>query len=376
MRRLLLVLIILLSASGAYAKSARQYQKEIEKENQSLKQLKKTIDDKKAEKERIAQDEKKIKAELSKIEKELARLQKQREVIRKKILATEKNLTKADNELKAANLEKNQWIELYAAESRLWFRAHKAYHSFLNDIPLDVQSLEAIRQKKSYIDGARIKEENSKVSLGNWRRYKTELMGLKAQQENSFKENELIKAQKQKLLGTTVGKRIVAENEIKGLVESARALEDVIFELVKKKKQTEQDALARKSFAEKKNKLPWPVEGKVITAFGKNKHPELDTFIISNGIKIRSVRNNAVKPVSRGEVIFSGEFRAYGLMIIVDHGGGFYTIYGLLGEIAVEEKQKVREDTVIGKIAGTGDPDLYFEVRSGGKPENPLLWLR
>ncbi len=82
-----------------------------------------------------------------------------------------------------------------------------------------------------------------------------------------------------------------------------------------------------------------------------------------------------VKAVSRGEVLFSGEFRSYGQMIVIDHGGGFYTIYGQLSELYVQEGQKVQEAAVIGKL-GADQPILYFEVRSENKVEDPELWLK
>ena len=118
------------------------------------------------------------------------------------------------------------------------------------------------------------------------------------------------------------------------------------------------------------------MEGDIVVKFGRNKHPEFDTYIISNGIRIKGEPNSAVKAVSKGEVIFCGEFRSYGQMVIIDHGGGFYTIYGQLSEILVTEGQKVQEANVIAKIGSGTQSTLYFEVRSENKVEDPEVWLK
>ena len=83
-----------------------------------------------------------------------------------------------------------------------------------------------------------------------------------------------------------------------------------------------------------------------------------------------------VKPVDKGEVLFTGEFRSYGQMVIIDHGSTFYSIYGQLGEINVEEGQKVKATDTIGKLSSKKEPILYFEIRHNGKPEDPVAWLK
>ena len=74
--------------------------------------------------------------------------------------------------------------------------------------------------------------------------------------------------------------------------------------------------------------------------------------------------------------LFSGEFRVYGRMIILDHGGGFYTIYGQLDDIFIEEGQIINAYDPIGTISGDDEPVLYFEVRSDATAEDPMLWLK
>jgi septal ring factor EnvC (AmiA/AmiB activator) len=164
-------------------------------------------------------------------------------------------------------------------------------------------------------------------------------------------------------------------------------LENMINSLIAEKKKTEAElaaAQAEKTARKRKSQpqirsarrhISWPVEGKLIASFGKSKHPELDTIVVSNGIKIDAAPQADIKCVEKGEIIYSGEFRAYGKMIIVDHRGEFYSIYGQLGTINVEEGNKVKKGEVLGQL-GNAEHTLYFEVRTGNQPEDPLPWLK
>ena len=191
-----------------------------------------------------------------------------------------------------------------------------------------------------------------------------------------MQEQAGVKDQKKVILKTTVGRRIAADAEIHKLTESSKALEQLIMKLEREKKKTEQEAVEKMAFTEKKNRLPWPVQGNIVMKFGRNKHPEFDTYIISNGVRIKTAGNCDVKAVSKGEIIFCGDFRSYGLMVIIDHGGGFYSVYGSLGDISVSDGAQVKAGGVIGELSSGDDPVLYFEVRADGKVQDPLLWLK
>ena len=109
--------------------------------------------------------------------------------------------------------------------------------------------------------------------------------------------------------------------------------------------------------------------------YGKNKHPDLNTNVISNGIKIKARNNAIIKSVDEGEVVFTGEFRSYGKMIIIDHKGVFFSVYGELGNILVSEGQAVSRGANIAKLGSGDNSVLYFEIRQYNVPENPVLWL-
>jgi septal ring factor EnvC (AmiA/AmiB activator) len=123
--------------------------------------------------------------------------------------------------------------------------------------------------------------------------------------------------------------------------------------------------------------LPWPVEGPVRTPFGRRKHPRFDTYTIHNGIDIEAPADAPVRAVHDGKVVFADRFRGYGLLVVVDHGGKHYSLYGQLADLAVSNGQDVAAGTVLGRAdpAGADGPGVYFEMRYQGRPEDPEPWL-
>jgi septal ring factor EnvC (AmiA/AmiB activator) len=127
-----------------------------------------------------------------------------------------------------------------------------------------------------------------------------------------------------------------------------------------------------------KGSLPWPVPGRVRSGFGRRKHPRFDTYTVQNGIEIEAPVETPVTAVHEGTVVFAERFRGYGLLVVVDHGGKHHSLYAHLTEVKVTPGQRVAAGDAIGSVGTSGleGPGLYFEIRSLGKPEDPLDWLR
>jgi septal ring factor EnvC (AmiA/AmiB activator) len=125
-------------------------------------------------------------------------------------------------------------------------------------------------------------------------------------------------------------------------------------------------------------RLPWPVEGKVLNRFGMQRHPEFGTMIYRRGIDITVRTGEDVHAVRGGQVAYADWYKGYGRLVIIDHGGGLYTLYGHLSQLAVTGGDQVKQGQVIGQAGDTGSlkgPRLYFEIRRNGEAEDPLLWL-
>jgi murein hydrolase activator len=126
-----------------------------------------------------------------------------------------------------------------------------------------------------------------------------------------------------------------------------------------------------------KGALPWPAPGRVRVTFGRHKHPRFETYTVHNGIEIDAPVDTPVAAVHDGTVAFADQFLGYGLLVILDHGGKNYTLYAHLAEARVQPGQHVAAGAVVGTVGASAveGAGLYFEVRSQGKPQDPMEWL-
>lgn len=125
-------------------------------------------------------------------------------------------------------------------------------------------------------------------------------------------------------------------------------------------------------------RLDWPVEGTIIYRFGRVINPN-NTTTRWNGIGISAAEGTQVHTVSAGEVVLADVMGTYGNTVIVQHGGGDYSVYGGLGGMSVSKGARVSKGQIIGTIGATDPalpPHLHFEIRKGGPAVDPLDWLR
>lgn len=172
------------------------------------------------------------------------------------------------------------------------------------------------------------------------------------------------------------------QEEIDRLKSSAKELNNLVKKLEKK---SPYKTSAHTYIDIPKKSLPWPIKGKIISYFGKEYVNDLKTWIVREGIRIKANAGYSVKPVMAGEVIYCGEFRNYGKIVIVRHEDNIFTTYGLLSSINVKNGDKVDINTDIGMVGEdlqavdteTNDKNvLYFEIRSGSDALNPMDWLK
>lgn len=125
-------------------------------------------------------------------------------------------------------------------------------------------------------------------------------------------------------------------------------------------------------------RLSWPVEGNFLYRFGRFVNPN-NTTTRWNGIGISAAAGTPVKSVSAGTVAYAGLMGTYGNTVILEHGGGDYSVYGSLAQIDVRKGMRVTKGQIIGTV-GTSDPELgphlHFEIRRGGPAVDPTEWLR
>lgn len=214
------------------------------------------------------------------------------------------------------------------------------------------------------------------------RQIENELYGLK---QNVAKMQELKKVENSKMaqLETYIEKKVLLlmkihqEKEfhakaVKELENATRNLHETMIHLKTKQKQ---DPVPQQ-FAQMKGKLPLPVNGKIL---GDAKQSGFNPFRHRKGIYIKGSPGEAVRSVFPGRVDYSGWFKGYGQLLIVDHGHRYFTVFAHLEERIKEKGESVSEGEIVGLLGDPGwqvGPGVYFEIRKGGDHLDPQKWLK
>ncbi|BCS53674.1 murein hydrolase activator EnvC [Geobacter sp. SVR] len=134
-----------------------------------------------------------------------------------------------------------------------------------------------------------------------------------------------------------------------------------------------------RGFASQKGRMSLPVRGEVVETYGKHKHPEFNSYTFSKGLSIAAGMGSDIRSIYDGNVIFADYFKGYGNMVIVDHGGGYFSLYAHAGKILKKIGADVAKNEAVATVGDTDStrgPLLYFEIRHQGKPVDPAGWVR
>lgn len=190
----------------------------------------------------------------------------------------------------------------------------------------------------------------------------------RAQSEREARRREY--EEKKAALEETQVKVAAAARRAKELEESAKAMTALLEKLGKQgRRRTSSSAkLDRPAHS-----LPWPVEGRVARPFGRERDPQLGTWTVRQGVQFACAPGAPVTAIAPGSVIFAGPFRSYGKVVIVEHGGGFFSVYGELGDIAKDKGAVLRAGE---RLASAGpEGRAYLEIRRGAEALDPADWL-
>lgn len=207
-----------------------------------------------------------------------------------------------------------------------------------------------------------------------------ELEQMRMKQENLKKTYELdrmrvVKARSRK---KDLLERIAHDEEalvalLDDLTERAERMEALLKKLESEK--TEEYTQKTAKFEELQGKLPWPADGKIKVGFGRWKHPDLGTDYDSQGLEIKVGKDRPVRAVCPGKVVFANNFKGYGKLMIVDHGESYYTLYARASVLKKQVGDRVDKGDLLALSGYAGDDTLYFEIRHGGTPLDPMTWL-
>jgi septal ring factor EnvC (AmiA/AmiB activator) len=131
------------------------------------------------------------------------------------------------------------------------------------------------------------------------------------------------------------------------------------------------------AFAETRGKLPWPVDGRLLARFGESRGDDERTKW--DGVMISAAAGSPVRAIHAGRVVFADWLRGAGLLVILDHGNGFLSLYGhnqTLLKGAGDTVKAGETISTVGTSGGQDTPALYFAIRQQGRPTDPAQWCR
>lgn len=203
---------------------------------------------------------------------------------------------------------------------------------------------------------------------------KTLLEERKATLDTEVEEEANLRAERQALLTAIRKERVAARRLAKELGAAARRLDADMGRVFGA---APAPAAAPGGFAAQRGRLPWPTVGRLEVAFGKKVDPESGMVLVARGVDIRAAQSAPVRVVFGGKVAFVGSKPGFGRLVVVDHAG-YYTLYAHLETIEVKRGQTLDPQQVLGYVGDSGSTKgayLYFELRQGRKPVDPMRWL-
>ncbi|MBS3733022.1 MAG: peptidoglycan DD-metalloendopeptidase family protein [Desulfobacterales bacterium] len=201
---------------------------------------------------------------------------------------------------------------------------------------------------------------------------RAEKRSLAKRYEESLTELAAREEERKSVLASLKSGRSKREDTLKYLRESVRRLNETVSDLDRRRDKAAGDFDAHQGL------LKMPVQGKIISTFGKHVKPDSGALNYQNGIEIRAEQGEPVKSVFAGEIAFADWVKGYGRVVIVDHGSSYHSVYAHVEDLFNGKGDTVESDQVIATVGDSGSisgPALYFEIRHRGDPVDPLQWL-
>lgn len=206
-----------------------------------------------------------------------------------------------------------------------------------------------------------------------------EMLDYKQRTDKKLAEIEGLKRQKHAVLVRVTQEKESYDRMVAELERSAARVDGILRELEQRRRATAfQPQKDVRVVQPVKGVLQWPADGEVISFFGRQKHKNFETYIQRKGIEIRTEEGSAIRAVMPGTVVYADWLKGYGQVVILDHLNGFFSLYAHASTLLVKVGERVEAGHIIGETGDTGltgDSTLYFELREGAEPVDPLLWL-
>ena len=372
----------------------RDYEEELRYQNEAINSLKTEIKQLRSKIKSAESRERSASSRILSLDEEISltaklirSLKNEEEKTRKKIIQLKTDILKNENELDALRSRykkrvvnsylKGQLTDLERVfSSTTWrqamYRTH--YLKIISDIEKKIVN---------QIEKLLIQISKQKLELEAVLRQNLKLARDKEQQINSFRN---MRIDREKELNSIRNDKKALANYIGEKEAGVQQLENIIKKVLEDKARFErelrirkqQEALRTKSFKALKGQLPWPAEGRIIARFGRQWNSKLKTTTENPGVDIKGQPGSAIRSILGGIVTTITYIRGYGTTLIIDHGGGFYTVYSHVTNIQTAVDSQVRNGDVIAYMGDSGSINgskLHFEIWGKGQKLDPEKWL-
>jgi septal ring factor EnvC (AmiA/AmiB activator) len=200
-----------------------------------------------------------------------------------------------------------------------------------------------------------------------------ELARLESAQKAQLGQLEQARQQRGRVLASLEQESRNRSQSLARLQRQQAALEKLLKDLNKALERFPVDA--NDAFAKLRGQLAWPVEGKLVARYGETRAGGVKW----NGVLVAADRGTPVHAVYHGRVAYADWLPGLGLLLIIDHGNGYLSLYAHNERLYAAAGAQVRAgDTVagVGDSGGRSQDELYFEIRRGGKPVDPRPWFK
>ncbi len=372
----------------------RDYDEELKYQNDAINALKTEINQLRLKIKTAESRERSASTRISSLDEEISltaklirSLKSEEEKTRKRILQLKSEILKNENELESLRVRYKKRIVNSYRKGRLtdlekvfssttWRQAiyRTQYLKIISDIE---------KKLTNQIESLLIQISQQKLELEAVLRNNLKLVRDKQQQISSYRD---MRIDREKELNRIRNDKKALSNYIEEKEAGIIQLESIIKKVLEDKARFErelrirkqQEALKTKSFKALKGQLPWPADGRIIAKFGRQWNSKLKTTTENPGIDIKGQPGSPIRTVLGGVVTTITYIRGYGTTIIVDHGGGFYTVYSHVTNIQTVVDGQVRNGDIIAYMGDSGSINgskLHFEIWGKGQKLDPEKWL-
>lgn len=380
---LALTLLCLISASaGANAADLRERQAALDKLRGRIGELSASIEKDQNRRDALARELQTTERRIANAEAERTSLQQQTEAQRTRIHETEQQLVALrrtlDTRHKAlARQLRAAYVIGRQGQTQLLLNqndVHKVGRVLVYYEYLQRAHAGAIETIRSRVDELEAVSERLQGEIAR-------LTELKARQDAIIKELRDSRSARSRTLAKLRERIIDEKSELKRLREDERSIGELIKRVEKTLAElpppapTTTDRYSDQPLQSQRGKLPWPARGKLIATYGDAKAGGKLSW---KGHWIATAEGASVKAVAPGRVVYVGWLHRYGLIVLVEHDGGYYSLYGHAQSATVKVGDSLRAGQVLARAGNTGgheQPGVYFELRKGTQAIDPRQWL-